>query len=41
MMDFEWDETKRLRILEERGLDFWDARYLFDGSTTLQLSIAA
>jgi len=30
-MDFEWDETKRLRTLHERGLDFRDARRLFDG----------
>jgi uncharacterized protein len=30
-MDFEWDEAKRLRAIEERGLDFRDARYLFDG----------
>jgi uncharacterized DUF497 family protein len=30
-MDFEWDETKRLRTLRERGLDFRDARQLFDG----------
>jgi uncharacterized DUF497 family protein len=28
---FEWDETKRLRILHERGLDFEDAIRLFDG----------
>jgi len=31
MMDFEWDEAKRLRTIEERGLDFRDARQLFDG----------
>jgi uncharacterized DUF497 family protein len=30
-MDFEWDEIKRLRTLRERGLDFRDARLLFDG----------
>jgi uncharacterized protein len=29
-MDFEWDETKRLRTLRERGLDFRDAHRLFD-----------
>ena len=28
---FEWDEAKRLRVLEERGLDFRDADQLFDG----------
>jgi uncharacterized DUF497 family protein len=31
LMDFEWDETKRLRTIEARGLDFRDARHLFDG----------
>lgn len=30
-MQFEWDETKRQKTLEERGLDFRDARHLFDG----------
>jgi uncharacterized protein len=30
-MYFEWDEMKRLRTLRERGLDFRDARPLFDG----------
>jgi uncharacterized DUF497 family protein len=29
-MEFEWDETKRLRTLRERGLDFRDARQLLD-----------
>jgi uncharacterized protein len=28
---FEWDENKRLRIIEERGLDFRDAAAVFDG----------
>jgi uncharacterized protein len=28
---FEWNETKRLRILHQRGLDFRDAQQLFDG----------
>jgi uncharacterized protein len=28
---FEWDETKRLRLIEERGLDFRDAAQIFDG----------
>jgi len=31
LVEFEWDETKRLRTIEERGLDFRDARHLFDG----------
>jgi uncharacterized DUF497 family protein len=30
-MDFEWTESKRLKTLEERGLDFIDCRSLFDG----------
>ena len=30
-MQFEWDETKRQKPLEERGLDFRDAWRLFDG----------
>ena len=28
---FEWDEAKRLRVLQERNLDFRDADRLFDG----------
>jgi hypothetical protein len=28
---FEWWEAKRLAVLSERGLDFLDARSLFDG----------
>jgi uncharacterized DUF497 family protein len=30
-MEFEWDATKRQSTLDERGLDFRDARHLFDG----------
>jgi uncharacterized DUF497 family protein len=30
-MRFEWFEAKRERTLAERGLDFRDARHLFDG----------
>ena len=30
-MQLEWDETKRQKTLEERGLDFRDAWRLFDG----------
>jgi uncharacterized DUF497 family protein len=33
-MDFEWDEAKRQRNIRERGLDFLDARRLFDGRPT-------
>ena len=29
--EFEWWEAKRLAVLSERGLDFLDARRLFDG----------
>ncbi|MBF0337941.1 MAG: BrnT family toxin [Nitrospirae bacterium] len=28
---FEWFEPKRLAVLKERNLDFFDARSLFDG----------
>jgi uncharacterized protein len=28
---FEWDETKRLKTVRERGLDFFDAAQVFDG----------
>ena len=31
MSDFSWDEVKRLRTIEDRGLDFVRARYFFDG----------
>lgn len=30
-MIYEWFEEKRVRTLEERGLDFRDSRHLFDG----------
>ena len=30
-MDYEWDEAKRLRTIQDRGLDFIDTRFLFDG----------
>ncbi len=30
-MELEWFEAKRLVTLKERGLDFRDARHLFDG----------
>jgi len=30
-MEFGWFEDKRQRTLAERGLDFNDARHLFDG----------
>jgi uncharacterized DUF497 family protein len=30
-MEFEWWEAKRLAVLWDRGLDFLDARRLFDG----------
>ncbi len=32
---FEWDETKRLWTLAERGLDFIDAVKVFDGRPAL------
>jgi len=35
-MDFEWSEAKRLRVLQERGIDFLRvADVLFDGRPTL------
>lgn len=30
-MDFEWDESKRLSNIEERGVDFRDAALIFEG----------
>jgi uncharacterized protein len=32
---FEWDETKRRRVLDERGLDFIDGAAAFDGRPLL------
>lgn len=34
-MDFGWTEQKRLKTLEERGLDFVDVCRLFDGRRLL------
>lgn len=34
-MDFEWDETKRLKVLAERGVDFVAMVALFDGRPVL------
>jgi uncharacterized DUF497 family protein len=34
-MEFEWFEAKRLAVLNERRLDFLDARRLFDGRPLL------
>jgi hypothetical protein len=34
-MEFEWSDAKRLTVLAERGLDFIDARRLFDGRTVI------
>jgi uncharacterized DUF497 family protein len=30
-MEFEWSEIKRLKVPEERGLDFVDGQAVFDG----------
>jgi uncharacterized protein len=30
-LEFEWSEAKRLKVLGGRGLDFVDARNIFDG----------
>lgn len=32
---FEWDETKRRKVLRERGIDFAEVSYLFDGPPLL------
>ena len=32
-MKFTWDERKRKKTLAERGLDFADAKRIFDGPT--------
>ena len=29
-MEFEWDEAKRLKVLEKHGIDFWRATELFE-----------
>lgn len=29
-LQFEWDENKRQKNLEKHGLDFYDAKYLFE-----------
>ena len=34
-MDFEWDDSKRRRILEQRALDFASADLFFDGRTAI------
>jgi uncharacterized DUF497 family protein len=34
-MEFEWSETKRLKVLKERGLDFLAATAMFDGRLVL------
>jgi len=34
-MEFEWSETKRLKVFAERGLDFVDGAELFDGRSVL------
>ncbi len=35
MRTFEWDETKRERVLAERGLDFRDAARIFTAPTVI------
>jgi uncharacterized protein len=34
-MEFEWDEAKRHINIEKHGIDFEDARALFDGRPTI------
>jgi uncharacterized DUF497 family protein len=31
-MEFEWDESKRQKVLEKHGIDFWRATALWDGN---------
>ena len=33
-MDFEWDEKKRQKIIDERGIDLLDAALIFEGRVT-------
>jgi len=40
-MDFEWDEAKRRRILQERSLDFATADLFFDGRSAIHQPTAA
>lgn len=35
MVEFKWDEDKRLSNLKKHGFDFEDARLLFDGRPVL------
>lgn len=35
MVEFEWDEDKRLANIEKHGVDFRDARVMFDGRPLL------
>jgi len=34
-MDFEWDERKRIEIIQDRALDFVSARRFFDGRAAI------
>jgi uncharacterized DUF497 family protein len=36
-MEFEWSETKRLKVFADRGLDFLEGRELFDGRPVVRL----
>ncbi len=35
MIDFEWDEDKRLANLRKHGIDFVDIPPVFDGDTVI------
>jgi uncharacterized DUF497 family protein len=39
-MDFEWDEAKRHSNLEKHGIDFRDARAVFDGRPYVTIASA-
>lgn len=36
-MQFEWDEDKRLWLLEERGIDLLDAALIFEGAVLTEI----
>ena len=40
MLEFEWDEGKRLSNLEKHKIDFAEAREVFDGRDTIQARLA-
>jgi uncharacterized DUF497 family protein len=37
-LEFEWDDAKRVWVLDRRGIDFLDAAFLFDGRPLLSVA---